>query len=116
MAWDRKARGDRRGYYYRSVRVGGEVRKVYLGRGDGALAAARQVEGRHEQRQALRRALLDEQAEVAQADDLLRQLHALLTLFVEAVLHDAGYHSHHGSWRRRRHGDDGNDDAGGRGR
>ena len=23
MAWDRKARGDRRGYYYRSVRVGG---------------------------------------------------------------------------------------------
>ena len=41
MAWER--RGNKR-YYYRSVRVGGKVKKTYFGNGPLAIAAAEEME------------------------------------------------------------------------
>lgn len=40
VGWDRKQKGPGTGYYYRSVRDGDRVRKVYLGRGPAAHEAA----------------------------------------------------------------------------
>ncbi len=61
---------DARGYYSRSVRVGGKVRRVYLGKGEVARVAA----GLDDQRRRARLARRAEDAAVAAAEGLLREL------------------------------------------
>lgn len=106
MGWDQKARGDKAGYYYRSVRRGNRAFKVYVGRGPEADEAARQAEQRHQERQARREASNGDLARIAAAEELLHELQALADLVVSAVLTAAGYHRRRGEWRQRRHGGD----------
>jgi hypothetical protein len=109
MSWD--AKGGRNRYFYRSVRDGDRVRKVYVGRGLPADELARQVEQRRRERHAQREAQQREMAQVAGAEQKLQELHDLATLLMQAVLIGIGLHEHRGQWRRRRHARDGDDDA-----
>jgi hypothetical protein len=110
MGWD--AKGGHSRYYYRSIREGDRVRKVYVGRGQQAENLARQVEQRRQERQAQREARHREFAEVASAEEKLRELHDLADLLMRAVLLGTGLHEHRGLWRRRRYGRDGHQDPG----
>src|SRR5262245_1422558 len=99
MAWERRGRNGL--YFYKSVRLGGLPRKVYLGRGRAAKTCARLDAQKREQRQAERATVAAEQALVAPADHALRDFFALVDLLARATLLLAGYHEHHRCWRRR---------------
>jgi hypothetical protein len=96
MAWE--ARGGSR-YYYRVVRDGGRVRRLYLGNGPVAELAARDVELRRAERQARARS----QTRLEAAEAASRELAELADLLARAALVTAGFHRHdRGAWRRRR--------------
>jgi len=97
---------DRRGYFYQSKRVGGGVRREYLGRGLAAELAAGIAQLERAQREHDREALRAERAEADALDGPLRELDALADLVARATLLAAGYR---GEWRRRR---ERRDDAG----
>src|SRR5262245_32370918 len=97
MGWEFR-RGRR--YCYRSVRVNGQPRRLYVGTGLVAEQYARQEAERRRQRQAQRDALRTEQARVVVADRALAELVALTGLLARAWLLKAGLHEHHGEWRR----------------
>jgi len=90
----------RSGYYYRSVRVGRQVRTEYLGSGNpGAAMAARYGAEAARRQEALRhrRQILEEVQAQNRESDLLACLGRALTA---AVLVANGYHRHKGTWRR----------------
>ena len=62
MGWERRKGGR---YYYRSVRVNGAVRKVYVGAGEAGAAQAERDAAEQRRRQAERQARLAEQERVA---------------------------------------------------
>ena len=101
MAWEQ--RGTAGPYFYRSVRHGGRVTKVYYGKGVAAGEAAKKVERRRVAREQGRRAIL---AEMAHADPirlLTAEADAEMKLLTEATMLAAGFHrSNYGPWRRRR--------------
>jgi hypothetical protein len=71
MAWER--RGNRR-YFYRSVRVGGKVKKKYLGRGPLAEVAAEGMEVARLKRDRQKEAMRVQREEYQQADAVLAKL------------------------------------------
>jgi hypothetical protein len=82
--------------------------KTYLGRGETAQRAARQVAQRREARLAAREAMQAEQVRLAAADYALEEALQLIEQLMLATLLAAGYHIHRGCWRRRRtHGQEG---------
>jgi hypothetical protein len=101
MAWETRRNGCR--YYYRSVRVGGQVVKEYFGNGVAAQALARidqtyAVEARLD-RQARHR----QRAEEAEIEAMMAELDEVCELLVRATMLAAGYHQHaRGQWRKRR--------------
>ena len=99
MAWDRKARGGPRGYYYRSVRLPGRPGpvKIYLGRGAAAVEAAAEVSRRRAARAAGTAAV----APVAALGRRLVDLAERVRDVVAARLVAAGKHRHKGQWRQR---------------
>src|SRR5262249_40380009 len=99
MGWERRQRGGL--YYYRSVRIHGQPRKVYCGTWPAAESYARREAERRRQRQAERAALDAEQMQLAPADRALRAFGILVDLLASAALLLAGCHEHHGCWRRR---------------
>jgi len=102
MSWDRKQRGAAGGYFYRCVRRNGKPRKVYMGRGPGAEAAAAANERSRLARQTIQEQQRAEQLRMTFADLALQDLRVLLNVLVKAILVVHGYHEHHGEWRRRR--------------
>ena len=103
MAWHRKLRGPRSGYFYRSRRVGGKVVKLYVGRGAAAELAARLDARERQDRRAERAAFLAEQVRLAAVDLAFADARSLVDPLVRAALILSGFHLHRGSeWRRRR--------------
>jgi hypothetical protein len=100
MAWEPRGRGGR--YYYRTVRIDGRPKKVYIGRGEGAEDQARRDALARQQLQGERDALAAASAEVAPADRALDELTDVAGLLLHATLITAGYHLDHREWRRRR--------------
>jgi hypothetical protein len=98
MGWDRKARGRKGGYYYRSVRVPGRPGpvKVYLGTGSAAQAEAAEVAARRKDRSAAQA----EAAAMATLDGPARGLADACEATANAALAAGGLHGHHGTWRR----------------
>jgi len=89
----------------------GRVKKIYLGRGPKAEAAAETLAARRKQRAVDRRAVEIAESQVRVADDLTTALDEAAALLLEAVLLVAGFHRvNYGPWRKRR----GNRDHGGR--
>jgi hypothetical protein len=101
MAWERRGRGDRL-FYYRSARIAGRPRKIYLGRGPDARAQAERVAQARDRRRAERQALRGEQARVAAADRAFEQARGLADLLMKATLIIRNLHLRRGEWRHRR--------------
>jgi hypothetical protein len=90
-------------YYYRSERVNGRPRQVYVGAGlIGQLAA--QMDGAERERRRLEKAGADlDRADAEAHDDGLRLVERLADGLARAALYAAGYRRHHrGEWRRKR--------------
>jgi hypothetical protein len=101
MSWDKKS--GHGPYFYRTVRLDGGVRKIYVGRGEEAVRQARQVEQRQRQLLAQREARQLELARVAAAEEKLRDLLTLTDALVRGVLLAAGFREHKSQWRKKRH-------------
>ena len=103
MSWDCKTRSSGLRYYYRSIRDGDRVRKVYVGRGAKAHEAARRTDERCQARQATRESLRMEAEKSALAEQRLSDLHDMAAQLFKAVLLASGCHEHRGQWRRRKY-------------
>jgi hypothetical protein len=86
-----------------AVRVNGRPVKRYLGTGDQAEEAARQVEERRQQRQAERKALQLHEARIAEAERVTEMI-AFGDMLLKAVLLASGYRYRRGRWRKPRKG------------
>jgi hypothetical protein len=100
LSWHQKSRNGR--YYYQSVRDGDRVYKLYRGKGEAAERLAREVEQRRQQHQAEREARRCEEAEVATAEQALRDLQEMAKLMMKAVLVASDCYQHKRQWRRRK--------------
>jgi hypothetical protein len=89
-------------YYYRSVRNGQEVRKVYVGAGEIARISHEGDMLRRTGREAQRKR---EKAELERLEALaapVLELSEAAEILVQAHLIATGYHRHKGEWRRAR--------------
>lgn len=100
MAWETK--GGRR-YFYRSIREGKRVKKVYLGTEETAEELAAILSARRiEEQERSQREQVEREDRLALERRLL-QYQKTVQKVVSAFLRAAGYHQHHqGEWRKRR--------------
>lgn len=94
----------RNGYWYRSVRVGGQVRTEYLGAGDLGEMLAALARQRSEARRLEQAHLRAEQKAQLDIDRQIDAVGSELRVLIRAVLNANGYHQHRGHWRKRRGG------------
>jgi len=100
MAWERRPSG---WFYYRSVREGRRVRKVYFGAGLAGQLAADLDEGDRSARLAARDAERASESAEAEAQAPLKRLELECERQLRATLEAAGFHRpKRGKWRRRR--------------
>ena len=104
MAWEKRQNGGF--YYYRSHKTGSTVKKEYFGRGPLAEATAERDtlirKERLRQRETEAQAVQDLKETTEATEKLVRALDGLCEVVVQAELVRAGFHIHHGQWRRRR--------------
>jgi hypothetical protein len=89
-------------YYYRSVRDGEKIRRVYVGAGEFARIFAEGDLLRRTNRKAQRE---EERAELERLEALaapLEELSEAAEVLAHAYLVAAGFHEHRGEWRRTR--------------
>lgn len=98
MAWEPRLGGRR--YFYKSTRVDGVPRKIYLGSGQAAEAEAKLIDEARQLRQTDLEAKLSEQERLQPADAILDALRDLTDLVASALLIQGGYHEHRGQWRK----------------
>lgn len=102
MAWE-KRRGTRALYYFRSIRKGRSVRKVYYGRSQLAHQAAQEDADRRASRAAERLALVDKISRSQPLATLTANLDGDTQVLVEAEMLAAGFHrQNYSRWRHRR--------------
>lgn len=101
MAWEKRRRGHRL-YFYRARRVGGHVRKQYVGTGPAAELAAKQDAEARAKREALRSVERQARQQDEEAADQLDGFAKWCELLLAGTLLAAGHHNHRGEWRRRR--------------
>lgn len=104
MAMETRANGRR--YFYRSLRDGDRVVRVFLGSGARADAVAARFEKKVAERKAQRAAAAAQEARIAAAMASLDDLNTLAEAVVHAAFTEAGFHYTCGRWRRR-HATDG---------
>jgi hypothetical protein len=99
-------------YYYRSKREGGRVVSEYVGRGElAALTAQVEQIDRHNREEQRAEEQDEREADEREEREFAAWFDGIETLATGAML-AAGFHKHHGQWRRRRHGRDGHSDDG----
>ena len=101
MGWEK--RGNRK-YYYRKKRIGKKVISEYVGSGPAAEKIAKEDELIQRKRKEEQQAWVSRQAEIIAVDDALDALEIITRTLINAQLLLAGFHTHKGQWRRRRHG------------
>jgi len=100
MAWEKRGSSM---YYYRKQRNGDCVRSVYVGHGPGAeICAAEDMEERLEHAAfiAVRRERVEAEAVT---DRQMNEIRVSILGITNAALQAAGYHKHHGQWRKKRY-------------
>ncbi len=100
MGWE--DRGGCGPYYYRSVREGKLVRKVYQGGGVIGKLTAQSDEMRRQQREEEAARWREERERLEQSTAFLRELEEAAEVLVRAVLVARGYCKHKGEWRMAR--------------
>jgi hypothetical protein len=99
MGWESRGNGL---YYYKKRREGGRVKSEYYGAGELARSVAA-IEEIDQERRALGR--LERQAErskLEQFDQANKELAEIAVTLTRACLLASGYHTHKGTWRRKR--------------
>ena len=96
MAWE-KGR-----YYTRSRKVNGRVIREYVGCGEVGELAAQLDAIKREQQEHERRMWRAEKEEIEAFDEQIAKCCAVADLIARAAMVAAGFHRHHGEWRRRR--------------
>jgi len=92
-----------RRYLYKSVRIDGKRKSIYVGKGPAAELAYDQMQRRIARRKELWQIHHDIQEEVMAIRHLLEQVSAEVDLLMRAVLVTEGYYQHcRGPWRPRR--------------
>jgi len=89
-------------YYYRSVRDGEKVHKVYVGAGEFARVFAEGDILRRTNRRAQRDREKEELGRLEALANPIDELSEAAKVLVQAHLIDAGYHKHKGEYRRAR--------------
>ena len=100
MGWE--DRGGCGPYYYRSVREGDRVRKVYGGRGVMGTLAAQADEMRLRQREEEKAFWKDTQEDLVRRTGFIRELEEATNILVQAHLIVNGFRKIRGEWRRAR--------------
>jgi len=101
MAWHIRKNGNRT--YYRSKRINGKPRNIYVGTGYIAEIAAAEDGARRLQREAELESRRAMQAEWKTADQPIRDVYGMTNLLTKVTLTAAGFYLHSRSeWRRRR--------------
>ena len=95
-------RRDGRLYYYRSVRDGERVRKVYVGAGEFARICSETDVLQRTSRRAQRERERAEQERMEGLVALVEEFSEAAQVLVTAHLVDRGYRKHKGEWRRAR--------------
>lgn len=99
MAWEQRGAQT---YYYRSVKRGGRVHKVYMGKGPFVAMLVEEVEQERAERQAQAEAWLKVRTEMEALDAQIAAWWDASTALVDATLSAQGYYRHHrGAWRQR---------------
>jgi len=99
--WNKMA-FDKRGYFYRSRKVNGKVRRDYFGRDVFAEFAALLLQEAKQERAKRTETKKAHSTSLKAADGLLRALDSQLDLVASAYLAGAGFHRHErGPWIRR---------------
>jgi len=100
MSWE--TRNGRGRYYTRSRRVDGQIVRQYIGRGPFAelIAESDRQGGEQRRAEAARRAA--RMSQDAALDAQVGEVCRLADLLARGVLLAAGFHNHHGEWRKRR--------------
>jgi hypothetical protein len=89
-------------YFYRSKRINGKPRRLYLGTGEAAERAAAEDEQRRQERQAAKAELEAKLTSLQEIEALVEKYYRLTELLLAAELMEAGFHKYGGEWRRRR--------------
>ena len=104
MGWERRKRGPGTGYFYRSIRSAGTVRKVYYGRGTAGHEAEIEIEQRRRGRLEAKKLIEADRSGTDEADRLAIELRQWAAVLSAAWLILTGHHKHHGLWRRNTRG------------
>lgn len=100
MSWETRERGGR--YYTRSKREGGRIVREYIGTGRLAELASELDRLDRERRESERIEQQLARSEVETSEAPIKALHEDVELLARGALLAAGYHRHHGQWRRKR--------------
>jgi len=100
MGWERRQHGPGTGYFYRSVRVGDRVTKVYHGRGQAGHEAAAELELRRKCRLEARTLLQAGRNGADGADRLAAELREWAEGLLGTWLILTGHRKRRGQWRR----------------
>ncbi len=100
MSWE--TRNGRGRYYTRSRRVGGRIGREYIGCGPIAELIAESDRQERERKRAEAAGRAARQAQDAALDAQIDEVCGLANLLARGVLLAAGFHHHHGQWRKRR--------------
>ena len=99
MGWEQRAAYK---YYYRKERDGSRVKSVYVGRGEIAHMIS-DFESHSTKLEKLMRVKKSiEDSDFDKAEKALDRALELVQLFTQATLLNAGFHTHHRQWRRKR--------------
>ncbi len=90
-------------YYYRSIRRGRTVRRIYVGSNRQAAKPADEDDARRNQRLEAARMFRAHHTQRLRLEETVEQLHRATTDWADLVMALAGYHRHdRGGWRKRR--------------
>lgn len=106
MGW--KQIGNNR-YFYRSRREGGKVASEYFGSGDSGNLMAGIIRYETVERLARREEEKDDREEASEHDQVFAEWFDKVEAVATGAMLAAGFHNHHGQWRRKRHGQDDHD-------
>ncbi len=100
MGWERRPNEQGVAYYYRSIRVGDRVKKVYFGRGQAGHEAAAELELRRKGRLEAKTLLEEARDGADEADRLAAELREWAEVLLNTWLILTGHRKRRGQWRR----------------
>jgi hypothetical protein len=100
MGWERRPNKQGAAYFYRSVRVGDRVRKLYYGRGQAGHEAAAAQELKRQGRLEAKKLLQDARKGVDEHDQLATELREWAEVLISTWLIMTGHRKRRGQWRR----------------